>query len=87
MLLLRAVSREHSLRDLLLWTTLLYALGLTTQLLTHATQALGLQDQLFAHGDSAVLAALSQLTFLPVLVLAAQLCPLGVEARYSPGSC
>ena len=36
---------------------------------------LGLSDQLFALGDSAVLTVLGQVSFMPVLVLAARLCP------------
>uniref|UniRef100_A0A7S0T5G3 Folate/biopterin transporter n=1 Tax=Erythrolobus madagascarensis TaxID=708628 RepID=A0A7S0T5G3_9RHOD len=56
-------------------------LGLTQLLLvTHANRALGLDDKLFALADSAVLTVLGQVGFMPVLVLAARLCPAGVEA-------
>ncbi len=45
-------------------------------------RALGLSNELFVLGDSVVLTVLSQVAFMPVLVLAARLCP---EAR--PHSC
>ncbi|MEW5305879.1 MAG: hypothetical protein WDW36_008394 [Sanguina aurantia] len=40
----------------------------------------GLSDQLFVLGDSVVLTVLGELSFMPILVLAARLCPEGVEA-------
>lgn len=39
------------------------------------SRALGISNELFVLGDSVVLTALSQVAFMPVLVLAAQLCP------------
>ena len=42
---------------------------------------LGLSDELFVLGDSAVLTVLGQVSFMPVLVLAARLCP---EVRSPP---
>lgn len=48
-------------------------------LATHANRALGIPDGLLALGDDAVLTALSELAHMPVLVLAARLCPPGVE--------
>lgn len=39
-----------------------------------------MSDELFALGDSALLTVLGQVSFMPVLVLAARLCPEGVEA-------
>lgn len=41
---------------------------------------LGLSNELFALGDSALLTVLGQVSFMPVLVLAARICPEGVEA-------
>jgi hypothetical protein len=38
-------------------------------------RALGLSNELFVLGDSVVLTVLSQVAFMPVLVLAARLCP------------
>ncbi|GBF96737.1 folate-biopterin transporter chloroplastic [Raphidocelis subcapitata] len=72
------------------------ALGSTQLLLVSgANRALGLSDELFVLGDSVVLTVLGQaraaagaccrrgrvlVSFMPVLVLAARLCPEGVEA-------
>ncbi|MED6205508.1 hypothetical protein PIB30_018290 [Stylosanthes scabra] len=41
---------------------------------------LGISDEWFAIGDSLILTVLSQASFMPVLVLAARLCPEGMEA-------
>jgi folate/biopterin transporter len=64
------------------WTTVISALlGLTTLLLvTHTNRALGIDDHWFSLGDSLVLTVMGQITFMPVLVLAARLCPPGIEA-------
>lgn len=57
------------------------ALGMTMLLLvTHANRAIGIDDRWFSLGDSLVLTVMGQIAFMPVLVLAARLCPLGVEA-------
>lgn len=44
------------------------------------TPSCRLSDELFVLGDSVILAVLGQLSFMPVLVLAARVCPEGVEA-------
>jgi folate/biopterin transporter len=64
------------------WSTVISsALGLTTLLLvTHANRALGIDDKWFSLGDSLILTVMGQIAFMPVLVLAARLCPKGVEA-------
>lgn len=64
------------------WSTVLSALlGMSMLLLvTHANRALGIDDRWFSLGDSLVLTVLGQIAFMPVLVLAARLCPPGVEA-------
>lgn len=55
-------------------------LALTQLLLvTRVNVSLGISDQIFAMTDTAVLAALGQVAFMPTLVLAARLCPPGVE--------
>ena len=55
-------------------------LGLSQVLLTtHLNRSLGIPDEAFVLGDSAVLAALGQVAFMPTLVLAAKLCPPGAE--------
>jgi folate/biopterin transporter len=70
------------LRRIFLWSTLIsVVLGMTTLLLvTHANRSLGIDDQWFSLGDSLVLTVMGQIAFMPVLVLAAQLCPAGIEA-------
>jgi folate/biopterin transporter len=64
------------------WSTVISAvLGMTTLLLvTHANRAIGIDDQWFSLGDSLILTVMGQIAFMPVLVLAARLCPPGVEA-------
>ena len=42
-------------------------------------RVLGIPDQWFTFGDDLVLTVLGQLAFMPLLVLAAALCPPGVE--------
>lgn len=64
------------------WSTVLSAvLGMTMLLLvTHANRELGIDDRWFSLGDSLVLTVMGQIAYMPVLVLAARLCPPGVEA-------
>ncbi len=49
-------------------------------LVTHANRSLGIDDRWFSLGDSLVITVLGQIAFMPVLVLAARLCPPGIEA-------
>ena len=69
-------------RQILGWSTVIAAaLGMTTLLLvTHANRALGIDDRWFSLGDSLILTVVGQITWMPVLVLSARLCPKGVEA-------
>lgn len=64
------------------WSIVLSSvLGMTMLLLvTHTNRAIGIDDRWFSLGDSLVLTAMGQIAFMPVLVLAARLCPPGVEA-------
>ena len=56
------------------------ALGLTQLILvTRTNLALGIPDTWFTFGDDLILTVLGQLAFMPLLVLAASLCPPGVE--------
>jgi len=74
--------RTVSIQKILLWTTIASApLGLIQLLLiTHVNRSLGIPDGAFVFGDDVVLAILGEFAFLPVLVLAAKICPPGVEA-------
>ena len=69
-------------RKILGWSTVIAAvLGMTTLLLvTHTNRALGIDDRWFSLGDSLILTVVGQITWMPVLVLSARLCPKGVEA-------
>lgn len=42
----------------------------------------GISDEWFSLGDSLILSVLGQAFFMPVLVLAARICPLGMEATF-----
>ncbi|XP_078430910.1 major facilitator superfamily protein isoform X2 [Wolffia australiana] len=70
------------LRRIFLITTILgSALGMTQVLLvTGLNRQMGISDEWFSIGDSLILTVLGQASFMPVLVLAARLCPRGMEA-------
>ena len=74
--------KNVSFRTIFGWSTLISAaLGMTTLLLvTHANRSLGISDQWFSLGDNLILTVMGQIAFMPVLVLAARLCPPGIEA-------
>ena len=74
--------RRVAIKDVLLWTSLISVpLGLTQLILiSHYNRELGIPDGAFVFGDDVVLSILGQIAFLPTLVLAAKLCPPGVEA-------
>lgn len=64
------------------WSTVISAaLGMTMLLLvTHTNRSLGIDDHWFSLGDSLILTVMGQIAYMPVLVLAARICPPGVEA-------
>jgi folate/biopterin transporter len=74
--------KTKSIKDILFWSSIIATpLGLSTLLLiTHANRAMGIPDGAFVFGDDVALAILGQIAFMPTLVLAARLCPPGVEA-------
>ncbi len=74
--------RTIPFRKIFVWSTILStALGLTTLLLvTHTNRAIGIDDHWFSLGDSLILTVIGQIAYMPVLILAARLCPPGVEA-------
>ncbi|TVP61190.1 MAG: folate/biopterin family MFS transporter [Nodularia sp. (in: Bacteria)] len=71
-----------SFRKIFAWSTVLSSvLGMTMLLLvTHTNRTLGIDDHWFSLGDSLILTVMGQIAYMPVLVLAARLCPPGVEA-------
>lgn len=70
------------LKTIFLWTSILGAsLSMTKLVLVYGlNRAWGVDDQWFALCDSALLTVLGQVAFMPTLVLAARICPEGVEA-------
>ncbi|KAE8658352.1 Folate-biopterin transporter 1 [Hibiscus syriacus] len=70
------------LRKIFLATTISGSiLGMTQVfLVTGLNRKFGMSDEWFTMGDSLILTVLSQASFMPVLVLAAKLCPEGMEA-------
>ncbi|MEC4814769.1 MAG: folate/biopterin family MFS transporter [Scytonema sp. PMC 1069.18] len=64
------------------WSTVLSSvLGMTMLILvTHANRSLGIDDHWFSLGDGLILTIMGKIAAMPVLVLAARLCPPGIEA-------
>jgi len=69
-------------RTIFAWSTVLSTLfGFTMLLLvTHANRSFGIGDEWFSLGDSLILTVMGEISFMPVLVLSARICPPGVEA-------
>jgi len=80
--LYQSYFKEIPFRVILGWTSALSAIiGLSALLLvTHANRAIGISDHWFSLGDSLILTVTGQIAFMPILVLSARLCPVGVEA-------
>lgn len=74
--------RTVPIKDILFWSSIIATpLGLSSLLLiTHANRSLGIPDGAFVFGDDVALSVLGQIAFMPTLVMAARLCPPGVEA-------
>ncbi|WCJ23802.1 Major facilitator superfamily protein [Euphorbia peplus] len=74
--------KKVALRKIFVFTTITgTALGMTQVfLVTGLNREFGISDEWFAIGDSLILTVLAQASFMPVLVLAAKLCPEGMEA-------
>jgi folate/biopterin transporter len=69
------------LRAILKWTCILsVVLGMLPFILvTHVNRLIGIPDTWFAILDDIVISIFSQITTIPILVLAAQICPPGME--------
>ncbi len=62
-------------------TVLSCLIGLTSLILvTHANRMVGIDDHWFSIGDTVVITVMSKIAFMPILVMAARLCPVGIEA-------
>jgi len=70
------------IRKIFLWMTIISTLlGMTSLILvTHANRSIGIDDRWFSLGDSLIMTVAGRIAFMPVLVLAARLCPEGIEA-------
>ncbi|XP_047269495.1 folate-biopterin transporter 1, chloroplastic isoform X2 [Capsicum annuum] len=76
--------KKVPLRKIFFVTTIIgSAFGMTQVLLvTGLNRKFGISDEWFSLGDSLILSVLGQAFFMPVLVLAARICPLGMEATF-----
>jgi folate/biopterin transporter len=74
--------KEVPMQRIFLWTTLISTvLGMTSLvLITHANRSWGIDDRWFSLGDSLILTVAGRIAYMPVLILAARLCPVGIEA-------
>ncbi|GMH99113.1 hypothetical protein TrST_g908 [Triparma strigata] len=73
--------KDVPIKDMLKWCSVIGAILGSTQLIliNHWNTLLGIPDDLFVYGDDVILTVLGQVAFMPTLVLAAKLCPVGVE--------
>ena len=80
-LIYRNFLKQIKLKSLIFWTSLVSVpLSLSEVLLTtHLNRSMGIPDEVFALSDTAVVAVLGQIASMPTLILAASLCPPGVE--------
>ena len=80
--LYNAYLKKIPLKKMFFWSAILgTSLGFTQLVLvTGLNREWGISDQVFSLGDSVLLTVLGEVSFLPVLVLAAKICPSGVEA-------
>ncbi|MEB3360201.1 MAG: folate/biopterin family MFS transporter [Synechococcales bacterium] len=69
-------------RKIFAWTIVISTVvGLSSLLLvTHANRTLGIGDRWFSLGDSLVITVMGEIAYMPILVLAARICPPGIEA-------
>ena len=80
--LFQTFLKSVPVRIIIGWSVVISTLfGLTSLILvTHANRALGISDQWFSLGDTLILTVMGQIAFMPILVVAARICPAGVEA-------
>lgn len=73
--------KNLSLHKIFKWTCITgTVLGMSPIILvTHANRLMGIPDKFFAILDSVVLSIVGQMTFMPILVLIANICPPGIE--------
>jgi folate/biopterin transporter len=74
--------KQVPLRTIFKWSCILGTILGTTPLLlvTHTNRMLGIPDTWFVILDDIVLSIFGQITFMPIMILAAKMCPPGTEA-------
>jgi folate/biopterin transporter len=74
--------KDIPMQRIFLWTTIISTvLGMTSLvLISHANRSWGIDDRWFSLGDSLILTVAGRIAYMPVLILAARLCPVGIEA-------
>ncbi|GAX77364.1 hypothetical protein CEUSTIGMA_g4810.t1 [Chlamydomonas eustigma] len=74
--------KKVPLKRMLFWCMILGTILSSTTLIlvSGLSKKWGISDQTFVLGDSVILTVLGQVSFMPILVLAARMCPEGVEA-------
>jgi len=74
--------KDIPMQRIFLWTTIIATvLGMTSLVLvSHANRSWGIDDRWFSLGDSLILTVAGRIAYMPVLILAARLCPVGIEA-------
>jgi len=80
-LLFQTFLKKTAFRPLLIWGTLIStALGLSNLLLVfHVNRRWSIPDEVFCVGESGVQSVVGWVTSMPIIVLAARLCPEGME--------
>ncbi|XP_016557436.1 probable folate-biopterin transporter 2 isoform X2 [Capsicum annuum] len=76
--------KDHSFRDLLFWTQLLFGLSgmLDLVLVLRLNLKFGIPDYFFMVMDASVSQMVGRLKWMPLLVLSSKLCPPGIEGTF-----
>ncbi|XP_015085325.1 probable folate-biopterin transporter 2 isoform X1 [Solanum pennellii] len=76
--------KDHSFRDLLFWTQLLFGLSgmLDLVLVLRLNLKVGIPDYFFMVMDASVTQLVGRLKWMPLLVLSSKLCPPGIEGTF-----
>ncbi|CAL5068692.1 unnamed protein product [Urochloa decumbens] len=83
-LLYQSALKDYPFRSMLLWSQLLSSLAgmLDLVLVTRLNLKMGIPDYFFVVIDNTISQMVSQLKWLPLLVLSSKLCPSGIEGTF-----
>lgn len=83
-ILYQNVLKDYPFRDLLFWTQLLFGLSgmLDLILVLRLNLKFGISDYFFIVIDESVFQMIGKLKWMPLLVLSAKLCPLGIAGTF-----